>query len=160
MNISEIEPFYVEVLKRVLVDTVTMEGKYTLYDESLRAKFFDGTLSKSEAEKILSVGVYDSYVKDGYVNPVRAETMIGMPRLSNFQYCIEQAIKNKIQGDIIETGVWRGGACIMAAGVIKSLKSNKKIYVSDSFEGLPKPESKYSADDNDPHHTLEHLKVS
>src|SRR5260370_21413395 len=39
-------------------------------------------------------------------------TMVGMPRLNNIQACIEDVIKNKIDGDLIETGVWRGGATI------------------------------------------------
>lgn len=148
-------PYYIkkiEVLKRLLTDTV--------YEEDARERFFKGEITEADEEKILSTGIYDAHVKDGYVQPVRAETMIGMPRLTNFQWCIEQAVKKRIPGDVIETGVWRGGACILAAGVLKGLESNKKIYVADSFEGLPKPEKQYKADKNDPHHTLEHLKVS
>ena len=38
--------------------------------------------------------------------------------------------------------------------------ATKKIYVADSFEGLPKPDSKYKADYKDPHHKLAHLRVS
>lgn len=142
----------IEILKRALIDTI--------YDENARNNYFNGTLSEEEKDVILSTGIFDAHTKDGYIQPLRAETMIGMPRLSNFQWCIEQAVENKIEGDIIETGVWRGGACILATAVVQALGSDKKVYVSDSFEGLPKPEAKYSADDNDPHHTLEHLKIS
>lgn len=42
-------------------------------------------------------------------------TMIGFKRLDNFQFCIEQTIKDAVPGDIVETGVWRGGACILAS---------------------------------------------
>lgn len=101
----------------------------------------------------------DGYIIDGRVIPPTALTMIGMPRLNNFQWCIEQAIKNEIEGDIIETGVWRGGACILATAIVKENKSNKIVYVADSFEGLPKPDKKYKADIGDNHHTLEYLKV-
>lgn len=142
----------IEVLKRLLNDTV--------YEEDARNRFFDGTITEQDIDTILSTGVYDAHVKDGYTQPPRAETMIGIPRLSNFQWCIEDVIKNKIEGDIIETGVWRGGACILASGVLELMCSDKKIYVADSFEGLPKPDAKYRADRKDPHHKLTHLKVS
>lgn len=86
--------------------------------------------------------------------------MIEMLRMNNFQYCIEQVIKDNIEGGIIETGVWKGGACILARAVCKELNSDKIIYVADSFEGLPKPEPEtYPADAGDPHHTYDFLKV-
>lgn len=141
----------VEILKRALTDTI--------YNEAIREVFFNGSLSVEQEDIILASGIDNSDIKDGYVNPERAETMIGMPRLNNFQECVENAIKNNIEGDIIETGVFRGGACILAAFVIKELNSDKKIYVADSFDGLPKPDSDYPADANDPHHTIEFLKV-
>src|SRR5882672_4987630 len=37
--------------------------------------------------------------------PVLAHTMIGLKRLDNIQFCVEDAIANKIPGDLIETGV-------------------------------------------------------
>ena len=45
--------------------------------------------------------------------PQSAHTMIGMKRLDNIQYCVEQVLANLIPGDLIETGVWKGGACII-----------------------------------------------
>lgn len=142
-----------EILKRALTDTI--------YDEELREKFFNKTLSYDEVNSILAEGIRDSYVCDGRVIPLRADTMVGKPRLDNFQLCIERVIRDGIDGDIIETGVWRGGSCILAAAIIDLYKSNKKIYVADSFEGLPIPEEDlYPADKNDPHHTLNYLRVS
>lgn len=141
-----------DVLKRALTETI--------YTPELMESFLKGTLTEEERLSIVTAGIINSDVGDGRVHPVNAETMVGLPRLSNFQWCIEQAILNNIEGDVIETGVWRGGSCILAAAVLKEQNSDKKIYVADSFEGLPKPESQYSADDNDPHHTIEFLKVS
>lgn len=142
----------IEILKRALIDCI--------YQEELRDKFFAKELSQADKDIILSEGVRDPSVGDGWINPSRAETMVGLPRLSNFQSCIQDTIDSGIEGDIIETGVWRGGACILASAIVKYNKSDKKVYVADSFEGLPKPEDKYEADKGDPHHTLEHLKVS
>src|SRR6056297_2972260 len=46
--------------------------------------------------------------------PINGYTMIGTKRLNNIQDCIESVVKNNVEGDFIETGVWRGGACIFA----------------------------------------------
>ena len=48
------------------------------------------------------------------------ETMIGFKRLNNLQKCIENVIKEKIPGDLIEAGVWRGGATIFMKGVLEA----------------------------------------
>lgn len=68
-----------------------------------------------------------------------AITMIGEKRLDNIYDCLENVISNKIPGDFIECGVWKGGACVYAKAVINQLKSDKKVFVADSFCGFPKP---------------------
>lgn len=66
-----------------------------------------------------------------------ARTMIGPKLLDEFEWLIRKAVADKIPGHIVETGVWRGGACIYAAGVLEALGSDKLVYVCDSFQGLP-----------------------
>src|ERR1700688_3453812 len=50
--------------------------------------------------------------------PAVAYTMIGRLRLSHLRGLVERALKEGIPGDFIETGVWRGGACILMRGVL------------------------------------------
>ena len=38
--------------------------------------------------------------------------MIGLRRMDNIQYCVQTVLNDDVPGDLIETGVWRGGACI------------------------------------------------
>lgn len=77
--------------------------------------------------------------------PKEAETMIGLRRMENLQYCVEEILKNNIPGDLIETGVWRGGACIFMRGILKEYGiANRKVFVADSFKGFPNP--KYDMD--------------
>jgi len=78
-------------------------------------------------------------------------TMIGMKRLANFQECIERAIEENTPGDILETGVWRGGACILARAVPKVRRvCERKVWLADSFQGLPPPNAeKYPLDQGD-----------
>jgi O-methyltransferase len=72
--------------------------------------------------------------------PRYAHTMVGMKRLSNVQYCAETVLQDNVPGDMIETGVWRGGSCILMRGVLKAYGvTDRRIWVADSFEGLPRP---------------------
>lgn len=74
----------------------------------------------------------------GGIWPSRAHTMIGMPRLNNLQDCVEQVLADGVPGDLIETGVWRGGAAILMRGVLKAYgATDRQVWVADSFEGLP-----------------------
>jgi O-methyltransferase len=51
-------------------------------------------------------------------------------------------IKVGVPGDLVECGVWRGGASFLMARVLKSSGTlDRKVWLFDSFEGLPPPES-------------------
>lgn len=94
--------------------------------------------------------------------PLRAHTMIGSKRLDNLQYCLETVLEDGIAGDFIETGVWRGGACIFARAVFQAHgDASRVVWVADSFSGLPPPDAAaYPADIGDKHHTLTNLAIS
>ncbi len=100
--------------------------------------------------------------ENGLIWPGYADTMIGSKRLDNLRSCIESVVADKVEGDLIETGVWRGGACIYMKGVLVANEdSTRKVYVADSFSGLPPPDAKaYPADAGDRHHEVEFLAVS
>ncbi len=74
--------------------------------------------------------------------PAVAETMLGTPELDNLHFCIKDALARDIPGDLIETGVWRGGATIFMRAALDTYKdSTRQVWVADSFEGLPKAEN-------------------
>jgi hypothetical protein len=99
---------------------------------------------------------------DGKVWPGYADTMIGLRRLDNLQLCIETVIKDQVEGDLIETGVWRGGACILMRAVLAAYGiEDRRVFVADSFEGLPEPDSeKWPADRDSMFHINPYLAVS
>jgi len=67
-------------------------------------------------------------------------TMIGLKRLDNLQSCIESVLANGVPGDLIEAGVWRGGATIFMRAVLRVYGVvNRNVWVADSFEGMPTP---------------------
>jgi O-methyltransferase len=85
--------------------------------------------------------------------PPEAETMVGLKRLDNLQWCVSDIIRRNIPGDLAEAGTWRGGASIFMRAVLKAHGDTTRIvWVADSFEGLPKPDAlRYAADAGDPH---------
>lgn len=75
--------------------------------------------------------------------PVDGETMIGTARLNHLQGCIEEILNQNIPGDLMETGVWRGGATIFMRAVLKAHQdTSRTVWVADSFQGLPPPNAK------------------
>ncbi|MFS1512910.1 TylF/MycF family methyltransferase [Chengkuizengella sp. SCS-71B] len=94
--------------------------------------------------------------------PTVAHSMIGRPRMNQLHEAMETVIKEKVEGDFIETGVWRGGSCIFMRGFLKAYNiHNRKVWVADSFKGLPAPNAeKYPHDKNDTLYTSDYLRVS
>lgn len=93
--------------------------------------------------------------------PKAAHSMIGRLRINQLHNAMETIIKENIDGDFIETGVWRGGACIFMRGFLKAYElTNRKVWVADSFEGLPKPDVKnYPQDKDDTLYQYDYLRV-
>jgi O-methyltransferase len=89
---------------------------------------------------------------DGRDWPAEAETMIGLKRLNNLHSCIEYVLRDEVPGDFIETGVWRGGACIFMRAALEAYgDATRQVWVADSFQGLPKPDGRYPQDKGDRH---------
>jgi hypothetical protein len=88
--------------------------------------------------------------------------MIGKVRLRNLRDLLEKAIADGVPDDFIETGVWRGGACVYARAIFEAHGvRNRTVWVADSFCGLPSPDNaSFPADAGDPHHTFPELAVS
>ena len=94
--------------------------------------------------------------------PTSARTMIGRERLDNLQFCVERALDDRVPGDLIETGVWRGGSTIFMRAILKARDvTDRRVWVADSFEGLPPPDpEKFPEDDGDVLYTKKILSVS
>jgi len=85
--------------------------------------------------------------ENGYDWPANAYTMVGINRLTNIEHCIKSILQRNIKGDFVEAGIWRGGAVIFMKAVLKELAiKERRIWVADSFRGLPKPSKNFAAD--------------
>lgn len=94
--------------------------------------------------------------------PLFAQTMVGRKRLDHLQRCVETILKEDVTGDLIETGVWRGGSVIFMRGLLKAWGvTDRAVWAADSFEGLPPPDiERYPQDEGSDFHTMTELQIS
>jgi O-methyltransferase len=78
---------------------------------------------------------------------VHGETMVGRKRLDNVEACVEDVLARGVEGDLIEAGVWRGGVTILMRALLEVRgMTDRRVWVADSFEGLPPASSSYPVD--------------
>ncbi len=107
--------------------------------------------------------VFDAGKRDlGLDWPQHALTMIGRVRLRSLRECCEVVLRERVPGDLVETGIWRGGACIMMAAVLAAYEDRERgVWGFDSFQGLPPPdEGRYPKDRGDQLFRFPQLAVS
>jgi O-methyltransferase len=106
--------------------------------------------------------IFDAGLRaDGRDWPSVAHSMVGLARLENLRTLVERALAEDVPGDLIETGVWRGGCCILMRGVLAAYGAGRRVYVADSFRGLPPPRPEdFPADASDRLYTFDELAVS
>jgi O-methyltransferase len=167
MDIETLRVQHLELLKKFLIRFEFDDEAYTF----LKVESFPGKLKVLKpitrllpqnwaiARKIippeLSVREY------GQDWPITAESMIGLIRMNQLHEALGVVREENIEGDIVEAGIWRGGAVIFAATYIDVYgMKDRKIYGCDSFEGLPVPDPKYPEDAGDSHWKYDILKVS
>lgn len=179
------QDLYLDIMKRCLTDSIFMDDplsgfvpyrfkSYTAPWKRVAIAILQKILKKKKIELIeaysqwgieytdLSLEEMRNIRENGRDWPVRAHTMIGWKRLNNLQFCCETAIREHIPGDFIETGVWRGGACILMRAVLKAYEVNDRtVWVADSFSGLPPPNLvDYPCDEGDIHYSYDSLAIS
>jgi hypothetical protein len=141
---------YLDLLKRSLLNCVYLDNELRIiYLRNCIAglEVFDGRVlhnirrERHDAYAEMTAGRIDGrFLSRNIHNAGYSHTMIGRARLDMLHECLDKVVIDGIPGDLVECGVWRGGSCIFMAGYLK-IKSNEKrrIFVADSFEGLPTP---------------------
>lgn len=110
---------YLELIKRVLTNTL-----------------FDGEPNTDQESELHYVQGFIQH----YINGP-AISMLPIARIDNLRTCVEDVIARGVPGDLIETGVWRGGATIFMRAVLRAHGvTDRTVWVADSFEGLPEPD--------------------
>ena len=129
----------------------------------LMQKCLTNTIYEDPPADKWSGGKYNPQIRDrGLDWPSKAHSMIGNQRMGNLRQLTEQVITRNIPGDLIETGIWRGGACIFMRAILKAYGvTDRIVWCADSFEGLPAPDtSNFPQDAGSDHHTYDTLRVT
>ena len=89
-------------------------------------------------------------------------TMVGVKALDNVQLCVEEVLTRGVPGDFIEAGVWRGGVTIFMRAILAAYGvTDRRVWVADSFEGLPPPDAdQYPRDKGLTFHLVPEIAVS
>ena len=142
-----------------------MDVPHTLTDRYLHLmqEVLINSIYQDRATDPWSPPVFDTLKRDrGLDWPQQALTMIGRVRLRSLRECCELVLREQVPGDFVETGIWRGGACIMMAAVLAAYGDTERtVWGFDSFQGLPPPnEGEYPVDQGDQLHRFPQLAVS
>jgi len=164
INLNTAQSLYLDLLKRSLTNWIHGHEEFVLVEPGRLAKLF-GTPALPYGSMIVKAQRFDEQkrsVGQDWPVPLLAHTMVGLKRLNNLQMCIERVIADQVPGDLIETGVWKGGSTIFMRGVLKAYgDTNRCVWVADSFQGLPPPNTKkYPDDAGDVHYTYDSLRVT
>jgi O-methyltransferase len=167
MDLDELRSHHLELLKKFIT-------RYDFDNQAYNVKVverFPGKLSLLKPVRFLFprnwtiarlISPPDLKIREnGQDWPITAESMIGLKRMNQFHEALDTVRNEKIHGDIVETGIWRGGAVIFAASYLNIYElSDRKVFGCDSFEGLPIPDEKYPVDKDDVHSLIDTLRVS
>jgi O-methyltransferase len=157
---------YLELLKRTLVrwdedEFVPVQVEATLSKSFIKQRIIR-LLARRGLELVRRVKFDVKLRETGRDWPAMATTMIGTKRLDNIQFCVATVIRDGVEGDLVETGVWRGGGSIFMRAALEAFGDKSRVvWCADSFEGLPKPDlDKYPQDRGANWHLQPQLAVS
>ena len=76
-----------------------------------------------------------------YYEKCKMRTMLSPEALYDLWWSVKYLCENDLRGDIVELGVWQGGALEIVAHALNEFKGNNRIVGFDTFEGHPMPEA-------------------
>jgi hypothetical protein len=167
---AETRHLYLDLMKRTLTYSLWPEPPIPVMESDYARRAVPRVMVSVLSRLFRAIGIElcrgpsftEQERSEGRIWPAYAHTMVGVRRLENLQQCIEAILDEGIEGDLIEAGVWRGGASIFMRAVLAAFQvADRRVFVADSFEGLPEPdEDKYPADEGANFHVHSVLSVS
>ncbi len=138
---------YLELLKKSLLGELYVENEVRLLylrgcldgrERFSREEFLHPDAAR--VERYRRLGLEGRLVEDSLENLGFGHTMIGRARLENIECCLERVLADGVAGDLMECGVWRGGAALFMRGFLAAHDmGGRKVWLADSFNGPPAP---------------------
>jgi O-methyltransferase len=159
------ERLYLDLLKKVLTRMLFPEEQRVVRPRKGLKKALYAPVRKVLQARGMEITRRVPFDKDARENgrdwPMDAETMVGIKRLDNLEFCVGDVVRRGVPGDLIETGVWRGGATIFMRAALEAFgDETRTVWVADSFQGLPKPDPSMTNDVADALWQYQELAVS
>jgi len=115
-SLSAAEQEYLDLVKKCLTNTI--------YKDPIIRDIWQ----RPTVEELLSWDITDLQVMTSYHGLTALENMLS------------DVIDSGVEGDFIETGIWRGGHCIFMRAFLKIKgNTNRTVWCADSFQGVPPP---------------------
>ena len=93
---------------------------------------------KAERESKVLADLSDAH--RAIVTRVDAFTMTSLERRASLLGAVDHIAKHRIEGDIVECGVWRGGSMMaVALALLARGDTSRDLYLYDTFEGMSEP---------------------
>jgi len=148
---------YVRIVRDGILGFLSIDADAKLYILASSIWNPDGvTLSPEDFKKITENEIFlqefrTARLNGKWVHNDRAEyltttvrSMVGVKRLNNVIESIYEVIEKGVPGDFVECGAWRGGVGVLMRAVMKSLGADdRRIWLCDSLQGLPKSDIEY-----------------
>lgn len=151
---------YLALLRGSLTRSMFEDGYYPVApNRTFLGEWIRAQLRKHRLELVRKGASFDRYKRSqGQDWPLHAETMVGTVRLDQVHNALETVVTERIPGDFLECGIWRGGVCIYARAFFDVYDPLRHVWGADSFEGLPVGGA-YEQDQGDLHHTWQEFAV-
>ena len=132
-EITRLRTLYIEMVKHSVGDFIyDFDGKFTQHKQTPVSYVDLRTGRKHQLTE------YAELKENGLIGSNVVHTLIGMKRLNQLQQAVETVLREGIPGDLIETGVLRGGACIFMRAILEAYGVRDRIvWAADSFKGFP-----------------------
>src|SRR5699024_9544174 len=89
-----------------------------------------------DAQEIADLSAADREI----VRRVEPFTMTSLARRASLLGAVDHVVSNRIPGDIVECGVWRGGSMmVVALALMARGDTSRELYLYDTFEGMSEP---------------------
>ena len=143
-----------------------------------RLKWLSNKKQFSGQSLSISMGRLNNINSSLHLDVYPGDTMASIGMMNNMYFIIKHLISNKVHGHFLEAGVWRGGMTIWIKAVLNSMLdfyhvgnnnsdnhddkskghfNNYKVFVADSFGGVPPPRNSSAFSFDSWHHLPKHL---
>jgi O-methyltransferase len=156
MSTANFSEMYIDLLKSALCASLYEESAWRvvegpMHQDVSKLSFPSRLFAKSKHSilrflrrrnlRLVRTFAFDPASRDiGTDWPLFGYTMTGRRRLDTLQKCVEDILQQNIPGDLMETGVWRGGSVIFMRALLSVRDDRKRVvWCADSFEGMPVP---------------------